>query len=47
MSADRIVARMTADDYLGKSSTAGRMGKAAEYLIAAACILSTRGELTC
>jgi hypothetical protein len=36
---------MTADDYLSKSSTAGRMGKAAEYLIAAACVLSTRGEL--
>ena len=33
------------DDYLGKSASAGRMGKAVEYLIAAACILSTRGEL--
>ena len=32
-------------DYLVKSPTAGRMGKAAEYLIAAACVLSTRGEL--
>jgi hypothetical protein len=31
--------------YLGKSATAGRMGKAVEYLIAAACILSTRGQL--
>jgi hypothetical protein len=32
-------------DYLDKSPAAGRMGKATEYLIAAACILSTRGEL--
>ena len=32
-------------DYLVKSPAAGRMGKAAEYLIAAACVLSTRGEL--
>ncbi|HEX3517323.1 MAG TPA: hypothetical protein VHT26_25305 [Trebonia sp.] len=36
---------MTSADYLVKSATAGRMGKAAEYLIAAACVLSTRGEL--
>ncbi len=37
---------MTIDDaYLDKSSSAGRMGKAAEYLVAAACILATRGEL--
>ncbi len=33
------------DDYLDKSPSAGRMGKAVEYLVAAACILSTRGEL--
>ena len=31
--------------YLDKSASAGRMGKAVEYLVAAACILSTRGEL--
>jgi hypothetical protein len=31
--------------YLAKSSSAGRMGKAAEYLIASVCILATRGEL--
>jgi hypothetical protein len=42
---EHIVHRMTADDYLLKSASAGRMGKAAEYLIAAACVLSTRGEL--
>jgi hypothetical protein len=33
------------DSYLGKSASAGRMGKAVEYLVAAACILTTRGEL--
>ena len=33
------------DGYLGKSASAGRMGKAVEYLIAAARILSTRSEL--
>ena len=33
------------DDYLDKSASAGRMGKAVEYLVAAACILSTRGDL--
>ena len=33
------------DDYIGKSASAGRIAKAVEYLIAAACILSTRGEL--
>lgn len=33
------------DDYLSKSPSAGRMGKAAEFLIAATCILTTRGEL--
>jgi len=30
---------------LAKSPSAGRMGKAAEYLVAASCILATRGEL--
>ena len=33
------------DANLDKSASAGRMGKAVEYLVAAACILSTRGEL--
>lgn len=33
------------DSYLAKSAGAGRIGKAAEYLVAAACILATRGEL--
>lgn len=33
------------DDYLDKSPSAGRMGKAVEYLVAASCILTTRGEL--
>lgn len=33
------------DDYLEKSPSAGRMGKAVEYLVAAACILASRGEL--
>jgi hypothetical protein len=32
-------------EYLSKSPSAGRMGKAAEYLVAATCILTTRGEL--
>lgn len=32
-------------DYRDKSPSAGRMGKAAEHLVAAACILATRGEL--
>jgi hypothetical protein len=31
--------------YLSKSASAGRMGKATEYLVAATCILTTRGEL--
>jgi hypothetical protein len=31
--------------YLDKSPSAGRMGKAVEYLVAASCILATRGEL--
>jgi hypothetical protein len=33
------------DDYTLKSVDAGRMGKAAEHLVAAFCILATRGEL--
>ncbi|MHC0429664.1 hypothetical protein ACX6XY_05660 [Streptomyces sp. O3] len=33
------------EDYLDKSPTAARMGKAAEYLVAASCILATSGEL--
>lgn len=33
------------DDYTLKSAEAGRMGKAAEYMVAAFCILATRGDL--
>lgn len=33
------------DDYLDKSPSAGRIGKAVEHLVAASCILATRGEL--
>lgn len=33
------------DSYTSKSVDAARMGKAAEYLVAAFCILATRGEL--
>lgn len=33
------------DDYTLKSADAGRMGKAAEHLVAAFCILATRGAL--
>ncbi|MFF3426480.1 hypothetical protein [Streptomyces sp. NPDC002602] len=33
------------EDYLDKSPSAARMGKAAEYLVAASCILATHGEL--
>jgi hypothetical protein len=33
------------DDYTTKAAEAGRMGKAAEYLVAAFCILATRGAL--
>jgi hypothetical protein len=33
------------DSYLDKSASAGRMGKAVEYLVAASCILATDGEL--
>ena len=36
---------MGVDEYLDKSPSAGRMGKAVEYLVAASCILATRGEL--
>jgi hypothetical protein len=36
---------VTTDDYLAKSPDASRMGKAAEYLVAASAILATRGEL--
>jgi hypothetical protein len=36
---------MDADAYLSKSPAAGRMGAAAEHLIAASCIIATRGEL--
>ncbi|GAA2280045.1 hypothetical protein GCM10010415_55770 [Streptomyces atrovirens] len=37
---------MTEDeDYLDKSPSAAQMGKAAEYLVAATCILATQGEL--
>lgn len=32
-------------EYLEKSPDAARMGKAAEYLVAAVCILATRGQL--
>jgi hypothetical protein len=32
-------------EYLIKSPDAGRMGKAVEYLVAASCILCTRGQL--
>jgi hypothetical protein len=33
------------EGYLDKSPAAARMGKAAEYLVAASCILATGGEL--
>src|SRR5688500_15377779 len=33
------------EDYIRKSTDAGRMGKAVEHLIAAFCILATRGLL--
>ena len=36
---------MSTPDYLAKSADAARMGKAAEYLVAASAILATRGEL--
>jgi uncharacterized protein GlcG (DUF336 family) len=34
-----------ADDYLAKSPDASRIGKAAEYLVAASCILSSGAKL--
>jgi hypothetical protein len=36
---------VTSADYLDKAPESGRMGKAAEYLVAASAILATRGEL--
>lgn len=33
------------EEHLEKSPSAARMGKASEYLVAASCILATRGEL--
>jgi hypothetical protein len=36
---------VTSTDYLHKSPSAARMGKAAELLVAASAILATRGEL--
>lgn len=33
------------EDYRDKSASAGRMGKAVEYLVAASCILATADEL--
>ncbi|EYT62993.1 hypothetical protein H483_0109185 [Dietzia sp. UCD-THP] len=36
---------MAADDYLLKSPDAGRMGKAAELLVAATCILQSRARI--
>lgn len=38
-------AQMSDDDYRLKSPDAGRMGKAAELLVAATCILQSRGRL--
>lgn len=35
----------TGDSYQIMSPDAGRMGKAVEYLVAAACILTTQGRL--
>ena len=41
-----VIADVDAPDaYLSKSAEAGRMGKAVEHLVAAACIISTRGQL--
>jgi hypothetical protein len=42
---DEIADEDAPDAYLSKSAEAGRMGKAAEHLVAAACIISTRGQL--
>lgn len=36
---------MASDDYLQKSPDSGRMGKAAELLVAATCILQSRAKL--
>lgn len=40
-----IMQVVVAENYLDKSPSAARMGKAAEYLVASSCILATRGEL--
>lgn len=42
---DTLAEEDAPDAYLAKSAEAGRMGKAAEHLVAAACIISTRGRL--
>lgn len=36
---------MSEEEYLNKSPDAGRMGKAVEHLVAASCIIATRGKL--
>ncbi len=36
---------MSDEEYLDKSPDAGRMGKAVEHLVAASCIIATRGRL--
>jgi uncharacterized protein GlcG (DUF336 family) len=36
---------MVDDDWCGKSPDASRIGTAVEYLVAATCILASRGEL--
>jgi hypothetical protein len=41
----RLVDEEADYDYTQKSADAGRMGKAAEHLVAAFCILATRGAL--
>jgi len=41
----RFAAMSDDEDYLDKSPAAARMGKAAEYLVAASSILATSGEL--
>ncbi len=45
MPEDVIADEDAPDAYLSKSAEAGRMGKAVEHLVAAACIISTRGQL--
>jgi hypothetical protein len=42
---DAIAEEDAPDAHLAKSADAGRMGKAVEHLVAAACIISTRGQL--